>query len=86
MLPWFQITAGRGVAVIMRGPRRLGQDKVAAATRFGRIPGAFSLDQARFYDTATNRLKSKDALFSLLPNEIRAKDDAEVVSYCNTGS
>ena len=63
----------------------LGKDKVAAATRFGHIPGAVSLDQARFYDAVTNRLKPKDALLSLLPDELRDKTDADVVSYCNTG-
>ena len=84
-----QVAAKLGTATVIvdarPGAQYLGKDKVAAATRFGHIPGAFSLDSAGFYDAATNRLKPKDELVSLLPDELRGQADADVVAYCNTG-
>ena len=61
-----------------------GKNKHSKATRFGHIPGAVNFDQAKFYDKATNRLKTKDDLASLLPKPV-ADGDTPIISYCNTG-
>ena len=59
----------------------LGKEKAPAAKAYGHISGAINLDNAAFYDAATNRLKP--------PAEL-AKIAAQVpqgpaISYCNTG-
>jgi thiosulfate/3-mercaptopyruvate sulfurtransferase len=58
-----------------------GKEKAPNAAAYGHIPGAVSLDSARFYDSAANKLKPKAELASL------AKDvpAGPAVSYCNTG-
>lgn len=61
-----------------------GKEKHKAATRFGHLPGAVNFDQAQFYDTKANRLKSVQELASLVPQQISGSD-SEVISYCNTG-
>jgi thiosulfate/3-mercaptopyruvate sulfurtransferase len=61
-----------------------GLKKHPKAVRFGRLPGATSLDQSVFYDPKTNRLKGISTLQSLLPENLKNKD-TKLVSYCNTG-
>ena len=61
-----------------------GFKKHPKAVRFGRLPGAVSLDQSAFYDPKTNRLKGISMIQSLLPENLKNKD-TKVVSYCNTG-
>ena len=61
-----------------------GKEKHKASTRFGHIPGAVNLDQAQFYDKATNRLKSPDQISSLIPASLTS-EDKPIISYCNTG-
>ena len=60
-----------------------GKEKHSAAPRFGRIPGAMSLDQNLFYDAQSERLKDLPALKASVPATLAA--DAAIVSYCNTG-
>ncbi|MFN3658748.1 MAG: sulfurtransferase [Pseudolabrys sp.] len=60
----------------------LGKEKAPAATAYGRIPGAISVDSASFYDSTTNKLKPKAEL-ALIAAEI--PNDRPSVSYCNTG-
>ncbi|WP_395176104.1 sulfurtransferase [Roseibium alexandrii] len=61
-----------------------GAEKHKDATRFGHLPGATHLDQAKFYDTESNQLKSREALASLAQDAVSGSD-TPVVSYCNTG-
>src|SRR5215475_6326062 len=59
----------------------LGKEKAPASQAYGHIPGAVSLDSAKFYDPQTNRLKPKSelaAVASVVPA-------GPAVSYCNTG-
>jgi thiosulfate/3-mercaptopyruvate sulfurtransferase len=58
-----------------------GKEKVAAAKAYGHIPGAVSLDSARFYDPATNRLRPKAELAVIAATIPRGP----AVAYCNTG-
>jgi thiosulfate/3-mercaptopyruvate sulfurtransferase len=60
-----------------------GKEKHSAAARFGRIPGAMSLDQNFFYDAQSERLKDLPALKASVPATLVL--DAAIVSYCNTG-
>jgi len=60
-----------------------GKEKHSAAARFGRIPGAMSLDQNLFYDAQSERLKDLPALKASVPAALAL--DAAIVSYCNTG-
>src|SRR4029078_4329999 len=58
-----------------------GKEKAPASQAYGHIPGAVSLDSAKFYDPQTNRLKPKSelaAVASVVPA-------GPAVSYCNTG-
>jgi len=58
-----------------------GKEKASASQAYGHIPGAVSLDSAKFYDPQTNRLKPKSelaAVASVVPA-------GPAVSYCNTG-
>lgn len=59
----------------------LGKEKAPQAGAYGHIPGAVSLDSARFYDAATNRLKPKAELATLA----KSIPDQPSVVYCNTG-
>jgi thiosulfate/3-mercaptopyruvate sulfurtransferase len=59
----------------------LGKEKAPASKAYGHIPGALSLDSDKFYDQASNRLKTKAEL-EAAAREVPA---GEVVSYCNTG-
>jgi thiosulfate/3-mercaptopyruvate sulfurtransferase len=58
-----------------------GKEKAPAAKAYGHIPGALNLDSATFYDSASNRLRSKvelEAIAATVPSGL-------VASYCNTG-
>jgi thiosulfate/3-mercaptopyruvate sulfurtransferase len=59
----------------------LGKEKAPASQAYGHIPGAVSLDSAKFYDPQTNRLKSKAELAAIAS----AVPAGPAVSYCNTG-
>jgi thiosulfate/3-mercaptopyruvate sulfurtransferase len=59
----------------------LGKEKAPASQAYGHIPGAVSLDSAKFYDQQTNRLKPKAELVSIAT----AVPAGPAVSYCNTG-
>ncbi|NND49546.1 MAG: sulfurtransferase, partial [Rhizobiales bacterium] len=61
-----------------------GAAKHTKADRAGHIPGALNVDQAQFYSTAANRLKPRDEIASLVPAQLK-EDDADIISYCNTG-
>jgi thiosulfate/3-mercaptopyruvate sulfurtransferase len=58
-----------------------GKEKVAAAKAYGHIPGAVSLDSARFYDPVTNRLRPKAELAAIAATI----PSGPTVAYCNTG-
>ena len=58
-----------------------GQEKAPNAQAYGHIPGALTLDSARFYDAATNRLKPAAELAAIAA-QVPA---GPAVSYCNTG-
>jgi thiosulfate/3-mercaptopyruvate sulfurtransferase len=58
-----------------------GKEKAPGLQAYGHIPGALSLDSARFYDPTTNRLKSKAELVAI----VNAVPEGPTVSYCNTG-
>lgn len=60
-----------------------GKEKSGDVARFGRIPGAASLDQNLFYDGARERLKPLAELKAAVPAALAP--DAPIVSYCNTG-
>lgn len=62
----------------------VGETQSELVTRAGHIPGAISLDNARFYDADTGRLRPLDALEAELPPELSDRSVA-VISYCNTG-
>jgi thiosulfate/3-mercaptopyruvate sulfurtransferase len=72
-----------GATLVDARPRSffLGKEKAPASKAYGHIPGAVSVDSARFYNPATNRLKPKAEL-ELIANEVPA---GPAVSYCNTG-
>jgi thiosulfate/3-mercaptopyruvate sulfurtransferase len=58
-----------------------GKVKAPAAQAYGHIKGAVNVDNAAFYDTASQRLKPKAEL-----ERIAAQiSDGPAVSYCNTG-
>jgi len=59
----------------------LGKEKAPASQAYGHIPGALSVDSARFYDPTTNRLKSKAELIAI----VNTVPEGAAVSYCNTG-
>src|SRR5262249_25071910 len=59
----------------------LGKEKAPAAKAYGHIPGAISLDNEKFYDPATNRLKPRAELAALATTV----PSGRVVTYCNTG-
>jgi thiosulfate/3-mercaptopyruvate sulfurtransferase len=58
-----------------------GKEKAPASQAYGHIPGAVSLDSAKFYDPQTNRLKPKSELAAVAS----AVPAGPAVSYCNTG-
>ena len=59
----------------------IGEKKHKKAVRFGHIPGAQLISQAKTYNPASNQLKSKTELNDLF-SEVTSKP---VISYCNTG-
>jgi len=59
----------------------LGREKAPASKAYGHIPGALNIDSAEFYDTQTNRLKSKADLAAIAI----VAPAGPVVNYCNTG-
>jgi len=61
-----------------------GETQSELVTRAGHIPGAISLDNARFYDADAGGLKHIEALEAELPPELSDRS-SEVISYCNTG-
>jgi thiosulfate/3-mercaptopyruvate sulfurtransferase len=58
-----------------------GKEKAPASQAYGRIPGAQNIDSAKFYDSATNKLKPKAELAKIASTV----PEGEVVAYCNTG-
>ena len=58
-----------------------GKDKAPAASAYGHIPGALSLDSAGFYDPTTNRLRPKPQLAAIAA----ALPAGPAITYCNTG-
>jgi thiosulfate/3-mercaptopyruvate sulfurtransferase len=61
-----------------------GDGKSGLVERAGHIPGAISLDNARLYDAAANRLKRIAELEAELPPELSDRSQ-KVIVYCNTG-
>ncbi|MBV9348634.1 MAG: sulfurtransferase [Pseudolabrys sp.] len=59
----------------------LGKEKHPAAKAYGHLPGAVSLDSAKYYDAVTNRLKPVAEL-AALSADIPAGPG---LAYCNTG-
>jgi len=59
----------------------LGKEKAPASKAYGHIPGALNIDSAEFYDSKSNRLKSKAELAAIA----NAAPAGPVVNYCNTG-
>ena len=53
-------------------------------TRAGHIPGAISLNNARFYDPLFNRFKSLEELQAELPPELEGRA-VRIISYCVAG-
>jgi thiosulfate/3-mercaptopyruvate sulfurtransferase len=76
---------GRGIKATLIDARPasyyLGKEKAPAAKAYGRIPGAISLDNEKFYDARTNRLKPRAEVAAL----VAAIPAGPVVTYCNTG-
>jgi thiosulfate/3-mercaptopyruvate sulfurtransferase len=64
--------------------RYVGDAKHGAARTAGHIPAATSFDHAQAFDQSTGRLKNATDIRALLPAAALA-EDAEIVSYCNTG-
>lgn len=61
-----------------------GAEKAGAAKRAGHIPGAISLDNAIFYDAASNRIKPLDDLRALVPAAL-GDTGVQAITYCNSG-
>ena len=61
-----------------------GFGKHPQSTRYGHIPGALNLDQAKFYDSKTNRLRPREELAKIVPAAMSSRSEP-IVSYCNTG-
>ena len=61
-----------------------GTTQSGLVTRPGQIPGAISLDNALFYDTAADRLKPIDELTKQLPPKLSVFG-TQIIVYCNTG-
>lgn len=61
----------------------LGKEKHPDAKRYGRLPGAITLDQNLFYDAKAERLMPLDEIRATVPASFAP--DADIVSYCNTG-
>lgn len=60
-----------------------GKDKSGDVARYGRIPGAASLDQNLFYDAARERLRPLSEMKAAVPAALTP--ETPIVSYCNTG-
>lgn len=78
-----KINGSGGAALVDARPASffVGKEKAPASAAYGHIPGALNVDSASFFDTKTNRLKSKAEL-------VKAADvvpAGPTVSYCNTG-
>ena len=61
-----------------------GAEKAGPAKAPGRIPGSLGLDQGLFF-TADGRIRPRDEIEAILPDEVRSGEIDTVVSYCNTG-
>ena len=87
----FKITGSGKVVSAMAGGATLidarpatfftGKEKAPASQAYGHIPGAHNLDSARFYDPATNRLRSKEQLAAIAASLPKGP----IIAYCNTG-
>jgi len=79
-----KIEASGGATLVDARPASFfaGKEKAPASQAYGHIPGALSLDSAKFYDPTTNRLKPKAELATIAT---QVPDGSPVVSYCNTG-
>ncbi len=62
----------------------LGKTKSPVVKRFGTIPAAVNIENARFYDDKTGKFASKDMVAQLL-DLAGVKKDGDIVAFCNTG-
>lgn len=78
-----KINGSGGAALVDARPASffLGKEKAPASQAYGHIPGALNVDSASFFDTKTNRLKSK----AELEKAADTVPAGPTVSYCNTG-
>jgi thiosulfate/3-mercaptopyruvate sulfurtransferase len=75
------VQSGSATLVDARPPSfYAGREKHPGARTYGHIPGAQSIDSARFYDPHSNRLRPKAELAA-----IAGVPAGPVVAYCNTG-
>jgi thiosulfate/3-mercaptopyruvate sulfurtransferase len=74
-------TGGATLLDARPAPFFAGKVKAPAAKTYGHIPGAVNLDNAVFYDPASNRLRPAVELATIAAS----LPDGPVVSYCNTG-
>ncbi|MCK2125406.1 sulfurtransferase [Thauera aromatica] len=79
------LEAGQAPALIDARPAKFysGEVRVDAAARYGTLPGARSLDNARFFPEGGTTLKPAGELKALVAQAGAA--DAPAVSFCNTG-
>ncbi len=73
------------VVIDARSPDQYaGTGRSGLATRPGHIPGALNLDNATLFDSATHRLKPKEALAALFP-AAASEPGRTAIFYCNAG-
>lgn len=61
-----------------------GAEKAGPAKAPGRLPDSLGLDQGLFF-TADGRIRQKEEIDAILPDQVRNGEIDTVVSYCNTG-
>ena len=61
-----------------------GEEKAGPAKAPGRIPNSLGLDQALFF-TDEGRIRDRDQIAALVPEQVTNGEIDTVVSYCNTG-
>jgi thiosulfate/3-mercaptopyruvate sulfurtransferase len=79
-----KISGAKSDIILLDGRNKeqfIGKKKHKKAERFGHIPGAQLISQAKTYNPASNQLKTKTELNDLF-SEVTSKP---VISYCNTG-
>lgn len=78
-----KLAASGGASLVDARPATFftGKEKAPAASAYGHIPGALSLDSDAFYDSKSNRLKPKAELAKIA----EAVPAGPAVAYCNTG-